>query len=82
MWTGRAWQSTSPPIDSTNTDTNDNSAVDISGNVITMSGTLEANDTFGATINGVEISITATASDAYTDDFSWFECSVSRKNQQ
>ena len=44
--------------------------MDISGNVITMSGTFDANDTFAATINGVEISITATASDAYTDDFS------------
>ena len=42
-----------------------------SGNVITMSGTFDAGDTFGATINGVEISITATATtDAYTDDFS------------
>ena len=63
-------QSTSPTIDlPTNTDTNNNSAVDIDGNVIRMSGTYEAADTFGASINGVAISITAVATDSYSDDF-------------
>lgn len=63
-------QSTSPTIDlPTNTDANNNSAVDIDGNVIRMSGTYEAADTFGASINGVAISITAVATDSYSDDF-------------
>ena len=63
-------QSTSPTIDlPTNTDANNNSAVDIDGNVIRMSGTYEAADTFGASINGVAISITAVTSDSYSDDF-------------
>ncbi len=77
-------QSTTPNIDTLLNDESggtgaNNSAIDLIGNSVRLSGTFDAGDKFGVTINGVAIEITAAASDAYTDDFTGLSAQLAAK---
>ena len=78
-------QSTSPNIDVLTNDesggtTANNSDITLSGNSLILSGTFDAGDKFGATINGVAVEITATTTtDAFSDDFTGLSAQLAAK---